>query len=98
MEFVFEIIDKTGRKIHLSKERWKHITSQTSPHAYMANFLDEIKQTLINPDKIVSSINNDTKVNYYRHYKKRKKYLRVIVNYLNGEGVIITAYFVGNIR
>ena len=98
MEFVFEIIDKTKRKIHLSKERWKHITSPISPHAYMTNHLEEIKQTLINPDEIVNSINSDVKVDYYKYYKERKKYLRAVVNYLNGEGFMITAYFVRNIR
>lgn len=25
MDYVFEIIDKSGRKIHLTKERWTHI-------------------------------------------------------------------------
>ena len=37
---IFEIIDKTGRKIKLTKERWKHITSPVSPHAYMTNYLE----------------------------------------------------------
>lgn len=25
MNTIFEVIDKTGRKVHLSKERWRHI-------------------------------------------------------------------------
>jgi len=29
--YVLELTDKSGRKIHLSKERWKHITSPSSP-------------------------------------------------------------------
>jgi len=97
MNYVFEIIDKTGRKIHLTKERWGHITSSSSLHTYMTNYLEEIKQTLIRPDKIISSINEDTKVNYYRYYKEGKQYLRVIVKYLNGEGFVISTYFVRNI-
>jgi len=35
MGLVFEIVDKTGRKIYLSRERWTHITEPSSPHAYM---------------------------------------------------------------
>lgn len=93
MEFIFRIKDKTGRKIYLSKERWNHITSPTSPHAYMINYLDEIEQTLINPDTIIDSINN-AKVNYYKYYKKKRQYTKIIVNYLNGEGFVITSYFV----
>ncbi|MFH1889549.1 MAG: PBECR2 nuclease fold domain-containing protein [Nanoarchaeota archaeon] len=98
MNNIFEIKDKTGRKIHLSKERWKHITLPSSPHAHMTNYLEEIKQTLIEPDKIIKSVNNDAKVNCYRYYKERKQYLKVVVNYLNGDSFVITAYFTKNIN
>tara|TARA_B100000315_G_scaffold214529_1_gene213162 strand:+ start:1380 stop:1706 length:327 start_codon:yes stop_codon:yes gene_type:complete len=96
-KYVFEILDKTKRKIHLSKERWKHITLPSSLHSYMTNYLEEIKQTLIKPDKIIQSINNDSKVNYYKYYKERKQYLKTIVKYLNGNGFVITSYFIKNI-
>ena len=93
MNNVFEIVDKTGRKIRLTKERWMHITSPASLHSYISNYLEEIKQTLSNPDKIIESTNHENKVNYYKYYKNRKQYLKVIVKYLNGEGFVITAYF-----
>jgi len=64
----------------------------------MTNYLEEIKQTLINPDKIISSIHDDNRLNYYKYYKNRIKFIRVIVNYLNGEGYVLTAYFVKNIK
>ena len=96
-DYIFEIIDKTRRKICLTKKQWSHITTPTSPHAYMTNYLEEVKETLIKPDKIVRSIYDDYKVNYYRYYKEEKRYLRVIVRYLNEEGFVITAYFVRNI-
>ncbi|MEK6926299.1 MAG: PBECR2 nuclease fold domain-containing protein [Nanoarchaeota archaeon] len=96
MNFIFEITDKTGRKIYLSKERWNHITSPSSPHSYMANYLEKVKETLSNPDKIVESIYEDSKVFYYRYYKDNGKFLRVIVKYLNGRGYVITTYFVMN--
>ena len=34
---------------------------------------------------------------WFLYYKERRKYLRIVVNYLNGEGFVITAYFVKNI-
>ena len=37
---------------------------------------------------------------YYRYYKDRKKkakFLQVVVKYLNGDGFVITAYFVRQI-
>ena len=73
MDHIFEITDKTGRKIRLTKKQWTHITSPTSPHAYMTNYLEEIKETLINPDKMVNSLSDDQKVNYYKYYKKRDR-------------------------
>ncbi len=98
MDYVFEIFDKSKRKIHLSKERWKHITFQGSLHSYMINYLEEVKETLVGPDKIIRSIYDDNKVNYYKYYKHRGKYLRIIVKYLNGIGYIITAYFAKYIK
>ena len=97
MLYIFEIVDKTGRKIKLSKERWAHIASFSSPHAYMANHLEEIKETLIKPNKIMGSVYDSYKSNYYKYYKDKKRYLKVIVKYLNGNGFIISAYFVKNI-
>ncbi len=96
MVFVFEINDKTGRKIHLTKEIWAHITSSSSPHAYMTNYLENIKEVLIKPDKITDSFYDD-KANYYKYYKEKNKHLRAVVRYLNGTGFVITAYFVRNI-
>ena len=73
------------------------ITSQESPHAYMTNHLEQIKETLIKPDKITSSIYDSYKSSYYRYYKNEHKFLRVIVKYLNGDGFVITVYFIGRI-
>ena len=97
MLYIVEIVDKTGRKIRLSKERWTHITSLSSPHAYMTNHLEEIKETLIEPNKITGSVYDSYKSNYYKYYKDKKRYLKVIVKYLNGNGFVISAYFVKNI-
>ncbi len=97
MSFVFELIDKTSRKIHLTKERWTHITEPASPHAYMTDHFEEMKETLVRPDNITSSVHDDKKANYYKYYKIREGHLKVVVKYLNGSGFIITAHFVKNI-
>ena len=47
---VFDIVDKSGRKIRLPKKSWTHITTT---HREMANYLEEIKETLIRPLKII---------------------------------------------
>jgi hypothetical protein len=97
MNIIFEVTDKTGRKIRLTKRQWEHITSPSSPHAYMTNHFEEVKETLLKPDSIIASINDDKKVNFYKYYKTNKKFLKVIVKYLNGDGFIITSYFIKNI-
>ncbi|MEK6922646.1 MAG: hypothetical protein AABX08_02495 [Nanoarchaeota archaeon] len=93
MDKIFEVIDKAGRKIRLTKKQWSHVR-QDHPEVEE----DEIKKVLQKPLKIVDKGKN--KFFYYQYFKNKKppaKYLRVIVNYLNGEGFIITAYFVRNI-
>ena len=95
MENIFEVIDKTGRKIRLTKEQFKHITC----HKGMENYIEEIKQTLEKPIIIISHEIGQL-YDYYKYYKNRKeesKYLQVVVKYLNGHGFIITAYFVKHI-
>lgn len=89
---IFEIVDKSGRKIHLSKERWKHITSPSSLHPYMTNYLQEIKEALTKPSKIVTHTLDNKKADYYLYIKERGVYLLVGVKYLNGDGFVTTAF------
>lgn len=95
MDYVFEVTDKSGRKIHLTKERWgEHIKLEhqdiESP--------EEIELALKNPDKTVEIKENV--FNYYKYFKhknSKSKYLKVIVKYLNGKGFVVTAYYIGAI-
>jgi hypothetical protein len=94
---VFEIIDRKGRRIYLSKERWRHIRKK---HPEVKNE-ELIKETLENPDKIVN-IHSDESIYYYYKYYKHKigsdKYLLVVVKYLNGDAYVLSAYYEGRIR
>ena len=91
--YVFEVIDKTGRKIHLTKERWKHITSPNSLHPYMTNYLEEMKEALTESSDIVLHILDSSKADYYLYIKEKKIYLLVGVKYLNGGGFVTTTFF-----
>jgi hypothetical protein len=51
MSNILEILDKTNRKIHLSRERWKHITTE---HPEITN-PQEIEQAISNPLKTLLS-------------------------------------------
>ncbi|MEK6883782.1 MAG: hypothetical protein AABY22_29405 [Nanoarchaeota archaeon] len=92
MNLIFEVLDKNGRKIHLTKERWSHITSQFSLHPYMTNYLEEIKEALVKPIKIIMHTLDNKKADYYLYLKEKKLYLLVGVKYLNGNGFITTAF------
>jgi len=91
---IFEITDKTGRKIRLTKERLSHIRRD---HPNVQEH--EIETVLLNPIKIIQKSTN--KYFYYSYFKNKNssaKYLRVIVKYLNGSGFIITSYFVTHLN
>ncbi len=98
MEKEFEILDKTGRKIYMSKKSWLHIAKK---HPIMINYIEEIKETLKRPLKI-TDYSFDEGLRYYYSYIKDKKppynYLLVVVKYLNNEGLIITSYFEKQIK
>ena len=98
MPWVIVIEDKSKRKIYLSKERWTHINQH---HPEMADYFEEIKETIKNPLKVTTYNYDENTRYYYKYFKDRSsqaKYLLVIVKYLNGEGFIITAYFVKGIK
>jgi hypothetical protein len=67
----------------------------------MVNYLDKIKETLINPLAITDNL-YDEKVRYYysylKHIPQTEKYLFIAVRYLNGDGFIITTYLRKNIK
>ena len=79
---IFEITDKTNRKIRLTKERWSHITSPSSLHAYMTNHIKEIKESLIKPNKIINNPCDENKANYYKYYRDKRKYVKVVVKFI----------------
>jgi len=91
---IFEITDKSRRKIRLPQERWNHIQRE---HIRVTD-LDELKKTLTTPLKITSSKYDENVCYYYRFNKVIKRYLMVAVKYLNGHGFVITSYYLRNIK
>ncbi|HJX50182.1 MAG TPA: hypothetical protein VJ438_01835 [Candidatus Nanoarchaeia archaeon] len=97
MSYVFEITDKSGRKIHLSKKQWAHIRKK---HPEIEDF-EMLKEGIEKFDK-VTNYGYDPSVHYfYKHFKHKQppnRHLCIAIKYLNGEGYIITAYFDKNIK
>ncbi|MDP3987393.1 MAG: hypothetical protein Q8P81_04170 [Nanoarchaeota archaeon] len=98
MNYVFEVIDKTERKIRLTPRQWRETNLK---HPSMTAYLEEIKETLVNPDKITDYSLDESVRYYYKSFKNlntRDRYLLVIVKYLNGDGFVIKSYFVRKIK
>ena len=97
MSYVFEVTDKSGKRIHLSQERWTHIRKK---HPEVEN-AEELEETIKEPDKITFPKLDEKAGFYYKYFKHRPssyKYLLVLVKYLNGEGYIVTAYYEDKIK
>ena len=93
-KYIFDIKDKSGRKIHLSKERWRHIRIE---HPEIRD-TEEIQKTLLCPNKINSSDRDENVRWYYLYNKIRKRFLKVSVKYLNGNSYVITCHYTTKIQ
>jgi len=69
MEHIFELIDKTGRKIRLTKRQWRETNLK---HPNMEAYLEEIKETLAKPDAITDYSIDENVRYYYRYFKHIK--------------------------
>lgn len=95
MDYVFEIKDKTGRKIHLSKERWGVHIRPLHPEIELPEEIEEVLKS----SEVVNPSDRDENVRwYYKYNKERKRYFKVSVKYLNGEGFVITAHYTKKIE
>ena len=65
---ILEIIDKSGRKIYLTNERWSHIRKK---HPEVED-LEEVKLALRNPDKIAHNYSDESVRRYYKYFKNKK--------------------------
>jgi len=93
----FEIFDKFNRKIILTQIRLGHILKRME----MANEMERIKETLLSPDEIRKSLQNDFIWLYYKHYSTTpvtEKYMVVVAKILNKEGYLLTAFYTDRIK
>ena len=91
MNHMFELLDKTKRKIRLTKEQWQHIRKK---HPEIED-CEEIELTLKEPTKITLPKLDEGVGFYYKYFKNKssRNYLLVLVKYLNGDGHVITEYY-----
>ncbi len=97
MDNIFEVTDKTGRKIKLTNKTWKHIKK----HPHMdENSLENLKDIVKNQPILRCSEDDENTRYLYKEFKDmppEERYLFISVKYLNGEGFIITSFFTNKI-
>ena len=61
---------------------------------------DKIEETLMFPSNVIKSEDDEYTWLYYRPhvYEKQKSFLLVIVKIRNGEGFVITSFYVNNLQ
>lgn len=93
---VFIVLDRNGKEVHLSGERWSHIRKYHND----VESHEEIAETLKNPDSLYDDEREKVTIfhKFFKHKKQKSRYLRVVVKYLNGEGFVMSAYFARNIK
>lgn len=92
MSFIFDIIDKGGRKVRLKRSTWTHIRIE-HPNVESP---EELIETLQKPDKIIDDKREEVEYffKFYKHKQQKSKFLKVIVKYINNEGYLLSAHFV----
>jgi len=86
-------IDIHGRQIRLTDEREEHIEND---HPEMSGQIDKLRETLLNPDKVIRSRTDPEVELFYRYYDVTpvtEKFLCVVVKVSANDLFIITTYF-----
>ena len=89
--------DYRGQNVRLTEERWRHILE----HPEMKGMLQNIKETLIKPQRVVQSVSDKDANLYYRFYigtKVGDKYLCVVVKTIKHDAFVLTAYLTDSIK
>jgi len=87
----------TGYEDSVKRDPGGHIEAR---HKELRGQLDKMKLTLVEPDAVYHSVLEET----YHYYKKfsstpiSEKFLLLVAKHEDGEGFIITAFFVATVR
>jgi len=94
MSVYFRAVDPRGYEVICSEDCWKwHIVNR---HRNMEGEEDAVQQAIENPSlPVFRDADYENRVVYYRRTdRKTPRYIRVIVEFKEQAGEVITAYFV----
>ncbi len=91
---VFEITASSGKRVRLTDTMQRKIES-SHPEFQRQEYLAEIKQALEDPDYVIKGWTNEyLSLKWCLEAPKAPKFLCVVHRELNGDGFVITAFFV----
>jgi len=94
---VLEVQSKLEKTVRLDEARWKHVLE----HPEMANQLDKLNETLIDPDEVRRSMYDASVWLFHKLYTKTSvttKYFLIVVKVSKKEGFIVTAFYADRMK
>jgi hypothetical protein len=89
--------DYQSRFIRLTEEHWKHILD----HPEMEGQAGRIQETLLNPDIVIATFQDERVHAYHRFYDQTpvtRKYMIVCVKLLEEDAFIVTAFYSNRLK
>lgn len=104
MKAIFHITDYSGVPVTLGEREWKEKITSTAPtgHPEVADYLDDIRQTIADPDIVFeSSVRADTRLFCRLNVGRgtfQGKHLTIVIKYVQeshgNHGYVSTAYLI----
>jgi hypothetical protein len=86
-----EVVDPDGRPVALNCSRWEHIVDRESGHPEMAGLREEVLLAIQKPDRRMPGHESNEEW-FYRSNVGPSSWIKVVVIYEEGRGLIITAF------
>ena len=95
-ETIFEALSKSGKRIKLTKTIWYDKISIEHPEfAQSSSYVEDVRRVIEEPDYIVKGWAGESlALGWCETAPLRPKHLCVVYRELNGEGFVITAFFI----
>ena len=88
-DFIFEVMTPLGFYVHITSDYWQIIIK--IKHPIMAGRIEDVRETLENPDEIRLS-KRDSNVYMFYKAKKTQRWICVVAKETEGSGFVITTY------
>jgi hypothetical protein len=97
MAVLFETTDPRGKKVICTEEIW--LIHVLDGHPEMEGLEDEVRQAVQTPlYRMIFADRDYPEKNIYYRKRNQKTYVKVVVEFLNEDGILITAYLTDSVK